>query len=117
MSTSIPTQGIQRYFKHSTLVFIFSIAFLPLPILFGGSFLREFLSRIQSILVFGFSAGDLLLMAGMLTGFVLLIIVPLAGFAWGQILAWTRRNYSSGTLLAYICLSFAYLVVSVVTIR
>lgn len=110
-------QGIQSSFKRSTLAFVFSLAFLPLPVFLGGSFLRELLGRIQSIFVFGLSAGDLFLMAGMTAGTVLLIIVPLAGFAWGQVLVWARKGYSFTVLLAYACLSVAYLIVSASIIR
>ena len=59
----------------------------------------------------------MLLMMGMCTGAILLIVVPLAGFAWGQVLAWARKEYSSDIVLAYICLSVAYFIVSVSIVR
>ena len=118
MITSISIRGIQNHFKRSILAFILSFVFLPLPVFLGGSFLKEIFGRVQSIFAFGLSAGDLLLMAGMLVVLTLLIIVPLVGFTWGQVLAWTHKSYASKyTLLTYTCLSFAYLVVSIAVIR
>lgn len=118
MMTSTSIQEIQGSFnKRSVLAFALSLAFLPLPVMVGGSFLREMLSRIQSMLTFGLSAGDLLLMTGMFAGVILLIIVPLAGFAWGQILAWSHKQFSSTVLSAHACLSVAYLLVSALIIR
>jgi hypothetical protein len=117
MLTSTHIQEIQSSFKRPALIFVFSLAFLPLPVVLGGSFLREMLGRIQSIFTFGLGVGDLLLMTGMSIGVILLIVVPLAGFAWGQVLAWARKEYSSNVLLAYACLSIVYLIVSASIIR
>ena len=97
--------------------FVLSLAFLPLPIILGGSFLREVLSRIQSIIMYGWGVGDSLLVLGMSAGIIFLIVVPLAGFAWGQVLAWSRRAYASSTIALYACLSLASAAFALAVIR
>lgn len=113
MSFSLFAKKNQGGIKRSAQTFALSIVFLPLPIAFGGSFLNEMLDQTRSIAGFGLGAGDLLFLGGMLAWVIFLIVAPLAGFAWGQILTWAQKERLSKVPLAYICLSIAYLLLAV----